>query len=130
MSDENNTRPLPFEIKTAILQLIGLTLSTPKDVADIHFEYSGMWDKLEIRVYVGGYDNKVNATSQVSCDVWISHQSAEETVNKLTKLIDDVNAATLDGRKVKAKRIRDEIAALTAKAEALEHAHTLSATQP
>jgi hypothetical protein len=41
-----------------------------------------------------------------------------------------VNAATADGRKVKAKRIRDEIAVLTAKAEALESAHTLSATQP
>ena len=132
MSDEKKIedRPYPFDVKTRILQLVGLAISTPRDVADINLEIKPAWDLFEVSVYVGGYDGKKNPNSQFSKSLYFAPRNTDELIKQLDELIASVNATTADGRKIKAKRIRDEIAELQKKAEALESEETLSATQP
>jgi hypothetical protein len=58
MSDDAKIkdRPYPFDVKTAIFQLVGIAIATPKDVADIHIEINPRGNIVEVAVYVGGYD--------------------------------------------------------------------------
>lgn len=132
MSEEKKIedRPYPFEVKTRILQLVGLAISTPRDVADINLEIKPAWNNVEVSVYVGGFDSKRNDTAQYRNALFMGGMSTTEVLAQLDETILKVNATTADGRKIKAKRIRDEIAELQKKAEALESEETLSATQP
>lgn len=121
MSTEKiDDRPYPFEVKTRILQLVGLALGTPKDVADIHVNIQPAWTLMDLSVHVGGYDSKRTDPNSFNESIYLNHHTIPEMVKKLDDLIAKTNAATANGRRVKAKRLRDEAAALLDKAREIE----------
>lgn len=131
MSDTTtlDDRPYPFEVKTVLLQLFGVAISTPKDVADINIEYGGAWGKFEVRVYVGGYDGKTNSTAQLNTDVWLEGKTPGEAVKLLEEVLAKINGTLTNGRKVKADRLREQANELLRKATEIEGVHFASSTQ-
>lgn len=128
MSEEAkiSDRPYPFEVKTVLFQLFGLAISTPKDVADVCVEFGAYVDQLSIRVYVGGYDSKTNTTPQISESIYLDGRTTTMSVAAIEKLIAQINTSVADGRKIKAKRFKDEAAELLKKAAELEAHDSIS----
>lgn len=120
MSDDAKItdRPLPFEVKTGLLQLMGIAMGTPKDVGDVHFEYAAAWEKVDVRVYPGGY--KSGATAWCAVEFYLDHDPLSVVLGKIADAITKVNAALADGRKIKVQRLRDEAAELLRKAAEVE----------
>lgn len=122
MSEERiKDRPYPFEVKTRILQLVGLSISTPKEIADINLDLRMAWGSVEVSVYVGGYDSNRSDPENFTESLYLDHHTEAVAVEKLDSLIARISAATANGRKVRAKRLRDQAAELLQQAEEVEN---------
>lgn len=112
-------RPFPFEVKAAILRLVGIAISTPKDVADINVDLSLAWSsQVDVKVYAGGYKSGVTAAYEKS--IYLQNMAHDTAVKELEEIITSVEKATANGRKIKADRLRAEAAELMRKAGELE----------
>lgn len=128
MSDEKiQGRPLPFEIKTAIMQLVAMAIATPEDVADIGVNVSPHGPSIDVLCYVGGYDGKRNGgNADITQSIYFhAGNNVADAVKQLNELIAKINTATANGRQIKAQRLRDEAAALIKRATELETASEL-----
>jgi len=115
-------RPYPFEVKTALLQLAGLAIGTPRDVADVCVDFSPYVDQVSVRVFVGGYESNKNSTPQVADTIYMDGRTVSEVTERVAALIVKIETAIADGRKIKAKRLRDEAAELLKRAKEIEAA--------
>lgn len=122
MSDDAkiSDRPYPFDVKTALFQLFGIAIGTPKNVADINIEVKPAWDLVEVSVYVGGYDGQKNQTAQFHDSFYMDQCATPAAVKRLQEMIEKINVAIADGRKIKAKRLRDQAEELLKRAQEVE----------
>lgn len=112
-------RPYPFEVKTRIMQLVGIAIGTPRDLADIQVDFDGRFTQLTVNVQPGGYNGNNPAAFHETIFFYES-STVSKVVADLDALIERIGKATIDGRKIKAQRLRDEAAALIAKAKEIE----------
>lgn len=110
-------RPLPFAVKTAILQLVGMAIGTPNEVADMSVKVDCIINMtVNVRIYPGGYSNGVDAFDETA----YLNGSETDVIKRLDELIASVNKTLADGRRVRLERVKKQAAALLAEAQEIE----------
>lgn len=119
-------RPLPFDVKTLIFQLVGMAVGSPNQVADMAVKVDTIINcSVNVRIYPGGYRGDTTAFDET---VYLGNKTEAKAVEELNDLIAKANAVLATGRKIRLAAIQKQAADLMAEAAEIEK--TISSAQP